>query len=27
EPPYIDYYKHGVHDENEGAIEVKPYAQ
>ena len=24
---YIDYYKHGVHDENEGAIEVKPYAK
>ena len=27
EPQYIDYYKHGVHDENEGAIEVKPYAK
>ena len=27
EPQYVDYYKHGVHDENEGAIEVKPYAK
>lgn len=27
EPQYINYYKHGVHDENEGAIEVKPYAK
>ncbi|HDJ1875556.1 TPA: choline dehydrogenase [Staphylococcus aureus] len=27
EPQYVDYYEHGVHDENEGAIEVKPYAK
>ncbi|WP_460907313.1 hypothetical protein, partial [Staphylococcus aureus] len=27
EPHYIEYYKHGVHDENQGAIEVKPYSK
>ena len=25
EPQYVDYYKHGVSDENAGAMEFDPY--
>ena len=27
EPQYVDYYKHGVSDENAGAMEFDPYYQ